>query len=95
VPGNFYQGMVEISTASAAASAPRGLYWMRADPASTAAISAVAALAAANVTLTTGALTGTTGVDGNMTLAPHIDGRLYVENRSGATRVVGLTFRAG
>jgi hypothetical protein len=40
---------------------------------------------------TTGALTGTTGVDGEVTVSVHSDGKLYVENRSGSARRVGLT----
>lgn len=35
------------------------------------------------VTLTTGALTGTTGVDGDITISVHTDNKLYIENRSG------------
>jgi hypothetical protein len=38
---------------------------------------------------TTGVLTGTTGTDGNLTLSPATDGRVYVENRAGA----GLTLQ--
>lgn len=34
---------------------------------------------------TTGVLTGTTGVDGNVTLSVDNAGNLYIENRSGAT----------
>lgn len=37
-------------------------------------------------TLTTGALTGTTGVDGEQTVSVHTDEFLYIENRSGVTR---------
>lgn len=36
---------------------------------------------------TTGALTGTTGTDGNLTVSAHTDGNIYIENRSGASRV--------
>lgn len=43
-----------------------------------------------SVTLTTGALTGTTGTDGDFTIAPHTDGNLYLENRTGATRFLTL-----
>lgn len=33
--------------------------------------------------ITTGALTGTTGTDGNMTVSAHTDGLIYIENRLG------------
>lgn len=36
---------------------------------------------------TTGVLSGTTGVDGNLTISAHTDGLIYIENRSGASRV--------
>jgi len=40
-----------------------------------------------NVVFGTGALTGTTGTDGKVTLsAAQADGKLYIENRLGATR---------
>lgn len=35
--------------------------------------------------ITTGALTGTTGTDGNWTISAHSDGLIYVENRTGAS----------
>ena len=38
---------------------------------------------------TTGVLAGTTGTDGNLTISPAIDGKIYVENRAGA----GLTLQ--
>lgn len=37
-------------------------------------------------TLTTGVLTGTTGVDGEQTVSVHTDEFLYIENRSGVIR---------
>lgn len=40
---------------------------------------------------TTGVLTGTTGVDGNVTVATHTDNRLYIENRIGSTRTISVT----
>lgn len=42
------------------------------------------------VTLTTGALTGTTGTDGRFTISPHTDGLVYFENRTGSTRFITL-----
>lgn len=41
-------------------------------------------LATANQAVTTGALTGTTGTDTNLTVSAHTDGKLYIENRRGA-----------
>ncbi|MDE1991676.1 MAG: hypothetical protein KGI75_04200 [Rhizobiaceae bacterium] len=38
--------------------------------------------------VTTGVLTGTTGVDGHLTTSPQANGSLMVENRTGATRSV-------
>jgi hypothetical protein len=40
----------------------------------------------ADFNTTTGALAGTTGTDAKVTLAPHTDGKIYLENRSGASR---------
>lgn len=36
-----------------------------------------------SIATTTGALTGTTGVDGNITISAHTDGNMYIENRYG------------
>jgi len=36
----------------------------------------------------TGVLTGTTGTDGNVTLSAASDGKFYIENRSGGSRIV-------
>lgn len=44
--------------------------------------------------VTTGALTGTTGTDGSVTVSPHTDGKLYIENRNGGSRGFGVTFYA-
>lgn len=43
-------------------------------------------------TLTTGTLTGISGVDGATTLSIHTDGNIYLENRSGVARDYILTF---
>lgn len=37
-----------------------------------------------NTEIATGALNGTTGVDGKVTISCHTDGKVYIENRSGA-----------
>lgn len=39
---------------------------------------------------TTGALTGTTGTAGNMTVSPATDGKVYVENRAGAALTIQI-----
>lgn len=48
--------------------------------------------ASSEVALTTGALTGTTGTDTELTISAHTDGNLYIENRTGATRSYSITF---
>lgn len=40
-------------------------------------------VAGADVDVTTGALTGTTGTDGKLTISVHTDNKLYIENRRG------------
>lgn len=73
--------------ASAINPADWGFYWV--DAGSSASIQTLNN--GADFETTTGALTGTTGTDGKVTISPHTDGNLYVENRSGAT----LTFHYG
>ena len=46
----------------------------------------------ADAAVTTGALTGTTGVDTNLTISAHTDGNLYIENRTGSSRTYSVTF---
>lgn len=41
------------------------------------------AMASANITAATGAYTGTTGVDGAITVSTHTDNKVYLENRRG------------
>ena len=43
-----------------------------------------------NITLTTGALTGTTGTSGNFTISTHTDGKIYLENRTGTSKSIRL-----
>ncbi len=45
-------------------------------------------------TLATGALTGTTGTDGNQTISTHTDKKVYVENRSGEPKTFCITLHA-
>jgi hypothetical protein len=47
-----------------------------------------------NAEITTGVLAGTTGNDNKVTMSIHTDGKLYVENRSGANRTLSVTFLA-
>jgi hypothetical protein len=47
--------------------------------------------AATSVDVTTGALTGTTGAAGHLTISAHSDGNLYVENRTGSSRGFGVS----
>lgn len=43
----------------------------------------------ADTAVVTGVLTGTTGADGSLTVSVHsVDGKIYIENRIGATRII-------
>lgn len=44
--------------------------------------------------VTTGALTGTTGTDGQTTISAHTDGKIYIENRVGATVTLQIAILA-
>lgn len=46
-------------------------------------------IGSANIAVTTGALAGTTGTDGKLTISAHTDGKIYIENRLGGTGYVG------
>lgn len=46
-------------------------------------------IGSANIAVTTGALSGTTGVDGKLTISAHTDGKIYIENRLGGTGYIG------
>lgn len=72
------------------ASVPTGLLWARVD--STPATTSLAMANNTTTTLTTGALTGTTGTDGNWTISANSDGKVYIENRSGSSRAITVTF---
>lgn len=63
-----------------------GLVWVRAATASASAALAVGA----NVDVTTGALNGTTGTNGKLTISVNA-GIIYIENRTGAERTVQVT----
>lgn len=49
----------------------------------------------ADVVATTGVLAGTTGVDTEFTVSAHTDGKIYLENRLGASRTVFWTIIVG
>lgn len=89
------QGLIQISSWSGQAGAPRGMYWIICGP--TPAIETIAASAnQASVELTTGPLaTGTTGgTDGRFLISPANDGKLYLKNRSGTFRRLEVRFMA-
>lgn len=77
--------MTVIPASTPADGRPCGQYWVRAT--ASPAISALVASHTNNVTLTTGALAGTTGTDGNLTISPHTDGKVYIENRTGGSLI--------
>lgn len=91
--GTNAQGLVLVNSHSAVSSSARGLYWARVE--GTATLVAIAAAAAADVNLTTGPLTGTTGVDAKFTISAGTDGYLYFENRTGGSRRIGVQFVLG
>lgn len=84
-----YQQCALIGSASAGAGHPNGLFLFRsnASPQCT----QIAVQTTTNVIWTTGALTGTTGTDGNFTIAS-ANGGLYFENRTGASKSFVITF---
>jgi hypothetical protein len=45
----------------------------------------------ANLAVTTGVLTGTTGTAGDITISPHSDGRIYMENRTAGSQSIVYT----
>jgi polygalacturonase len=78
--------LVAIGSASAGNANPNMIF--RARPNASPQCAAVTA-AITNVAFTTGALTGTTGVDGNTTISAD-NGNIYVENRSGGALTLWL-----
>lgn len=52
-------------------------------------------LTTTNQAVTTGALTGATGTDGNFTVSAHTDGKIYIENRRGASLTVDVWLKRG
>lgn len=82
------QGVANIMGHSTASYSPRGTIAFRCNTGELV-MESIAVVSAANVTYTTGVLTGTTGVDGNMTVSA-IDSAILIENRSGAARVIRM-----
>lgn len=81
---------LHITPASApAAGNPAGSYWLRCTGSPSASV--IYASHTANVDVGTGALTGTTGTDGNLRINAHSDGNIYIENRTGAAKVYIIT----
>lgn len=68
---------------------PAGTYWLRCT--GTPSANLIGASHTTNVTLTTGALTGTTGADGDLTISSHSDGKIYIENRTGGEKIFVVT----
>ena len=58
----------------------------------TSSVYCVSMLAGTAFAVTTGVLAGTTGVDGKFTVSPHTDGRIYIENRFGASVNFAITY---
>lgn len=75
-----------IQLASNLAAGPNGSFWARADATNNA--RTVSFAAGPTIDFTTGALTGTTGVDGRITISADAAGLVYIENRSGGALIV-------
>ncbi|MDX0329279.1 hypothetical protein GOC48_03755 [Sinorhizobium meliloti] len=94
VPGGQQACVVAISTGNGAdATAPRGLFYVRA-AASGAQCVNLTMVSTANITFTTGALANGSGTDGNVTISAHTDGKMYISNRAGASRTLTVQFMA-
>lgn len=83
----YTTGIVTISTDEGCCE-----FFYRAD--GVAAVSGVATANAASVwAASTGILVGTTGTSGELTVSPHTDGNIYIENRRGSTKSVTVSVR--
>ncbi|WJR68141.1 glycosyl hydrolase family 28-related protein [Neorhizobium sp. CSC1952] len=89
-PHGKSQGTVIVSVESAIVQGLRGIFWYRV--LTTATLDLIAQAAGSTAARTTGALTGTTGTDGLMTISAALDGRIYIENRRGAAINVVVQF---
>ncbi len=72
------------------ASATRAFFYYRASSGV-----AISGIESSGITLTTGALTGTTGADGTTTVAVHTDEKITIENRTGSTQSYIVTLVGG
>jgi hypothetical protein len=63
-----------------------GVYLIRA----AATVYCASLVSASNVNVTTGVLAGTTGTDGKLTVSAHSDGKIYIENRRGASLTIKI-----
>jgi hypothetical protein len=77
VGGSTFSGHIIVSDANA--TAHHGVFSFR-----TASTPLCRAISSSGLSVTTGALTGTTGADGAATLSAHTDHKVYLENRLGA-----------
>lgn len=78
---------IAIVTTTGAAGAHRGIFSIR-----TISSAWCVSIASTAINTTTGVLTGTTGVDGVITISTHTDGKFYFENRFGASLFINITF---
>jgi hypothetical protein len=90
-PGRYKQGLLLVSTNTSLSTALKGVLWARCDAAPVME-SVVQISGATNITLTTGVLTGTTGSVGNITISAADDGKIYLENRTGSSRILDIQF---
>jgi len=96
MPKGDFSGNISISpVASPSNDNPAVIFWARATASPVISKLASTPASPTNFVLTTGALTGTTGAVGNVTMSVHIDGLLYIENRSSSSRSYNITLFGG
>lgn len=88
--GSVQWGTMTIVCSSTGNGFPNGLvrYRITTSPA----LTDLGLLTTTNVVLTTGALAGTTGIDGDFTISAHTDGKIYFENRTGSSKSFRVFF---
>lgn len=79
-------GIIVLGAGTGGETTVGGLFFYRA----TSTPHCVSLASASNTNVTTGALTGTTGTDTKFTVSVATDGKLYFENRRGASRTVTI-----
>jgi len=89
--GQLLGGIVAL--AGNVSSIPSALIWVRVGP--TPEISIISSISGGNLDVTTGVLTGTTGVVGKLTVSCDSSSNIYVENRLGSARTYSLTVLGG